>query len=84
MNTFHQLYTGKPPFSDIHHDMAVALHVIAKERPARPFDAEGRNMISDWLWPVVQQCWSHEVAERPCMDRVVELMKEANEEFRNH
>ncbi|KAF7337113.1 hypothetical protein MVEN_02148900 [Mycena venus] len=78
-----ELYTGKPPFSDIHHEMAVALQVIAKERPARPSDANGREMMSDRLWAIVQQCWSHEVAERPCMDRVVELMMEVYEECRN-
>jgi hypothetical protein len=38
--------------------------------------------MSDALWTIVQQCWSHEVAERPSMARVVEMMQDANEELR--
>ncbi|KAF8216543.1 kinase-like domain-containing protein [Mycena galopus ATCC 62051] len=77
-----ELYTGKPPFSDISHDAAVMLRVMAKERPARPCDAKGRKLMSDALWAIVQQCWSHDVAERPSMARVVEMMQDANEELR--
>jgi hypothetical protein len=54
------------------------LRVVAKERPARPCDAEGREMMSDALWAIVQQCWSHEVAERLSMARVVEMMKDVS------
>jgi hypothetical protein len=77
-----QLYTGKLPFSDVSHDAAVMLRVMAKERPPQPCDAEGRAMMSDALWAIVQQCWSHEVAERPSMARVVEMMQDANEDLR--
>ncbi|KAF7356563.1 hypothetical protein MVEN_00990000 [Mycena venus] len=77
-----ELYTGKPPFSDISHDAAVMLRVMAKERPARPSDADGRELMSEELWALVQQCWSHDVEERPTMARVVELMQDANEELR--
>jgi hypothetical protein len=76
--THPQLYTGKPPFSDISYDAAVMLRVVAKERPARPCDAQGREMMSDTLWAIVQQCWSHEVAERPSIARVVEMMQDAS------
>jgi hypothetical protein len=79
-----QLYTGKPPFSEISHDAAVMLRVMAKERPPRPCDASGRAMMSDALWTLVQQCWSHDVAERPSMARVVQMMQEGNGELRLH
>jgi hypothetical protein len=39
-------------------------------------------MMSDALWAIVQQCWSHEVAERPSMARVVEMMQDANGDLR--
>ncbi|KAF7309834.1 hypothetical protein MIND_00355300 [Mycena indigotica] len=78
-----ELIQGKPPFADIIHDAAVMLRVMAKERPARPRDPEsGRSLISDSLWAVVQQCWAHNIAERPTMARVVEMIKEGNEELR--
>ncbi|KAJ7442266.1 kinase-like domain-containing protein [Mycena latifolia] len=77
-----ELYTGKPPFSDISHDAAVMLRVMAKERPPRPCDASGREMMSDALWTLVQTCWSHDPAERPSMARVVEIMQDGNEELR--
>ncbi|KAF7370569.1 hypothetical protein MSAN_00689300 [Mycena sanguinolenta] len=76
-----ELYTGKPPFSDISHDAAVILRVMAKERPPRPCDAKGRKLMSDALWTTVQQCWSHNIAERPSMARVVEMMQDANEDL---
>ncbi|KAF7370567.1 hypothetical protein MSAN_00689100 [Mycena sanguinolenta] len=66
-----ELYTGKPPFSDISHDAAVMLRVMAKERPPRPCDAKGRTLMSDALWTTVQQSW-----------RVVEMMQDANEDLR--
>ncbi|KAJ7091357.1 kinase-like domain-containing protein [Mycena belliarum] len=76
-----ELYTGKPPFSDISHDAAVMLRVIAKERPPRPCDVSGRTTMSDALWTLVQQCWSHDPAERPSMAWVLELMQDGNEEL---
>lgn len=39
-------------------------------------------MMSDALWTLVQQCWSHDVAERPSMASVVERMQDGNEELR--
>ncbi|KAJ7155408.1 kinase-like domain-containing protein [Mycena crocata] len=77
-----ELYTGKPPFSELSHDAAVMLRVMAKERPSRPCDASGRQLISDALWEVVEQCWSHDISQRPSMARVVEMMQEGNEELR--
>ncbi|KAJ7281522.1 kinase-like domain-containing protein [Mycena rebaudengoi] len=76
-----ELYTGRPPFYDVSHDAAVMLRVMAKERPARPCDSSGRAMMSDALWTIVQQCWSHNVVERPSMARVVEMMQQANKEL---
>ncbi|KAK7025281.1 hypothetical protein R3P38DRAFT_2953753 [Favolaschia claudopus] len=77
-----ELYTGKPPFSDISHDAAVMLRVMAKERPSRPCDADGQELMSNALWEIVQQCWSHDVAQRPSMVQVVERMQDADEELR--
>ncbi|KAJ7115954.1 kinase-like domain-containing protein [Mycena epipterygia] len=77
-----ELYTGKAPFSEISHDAAVMLRVLKNERPPRPYDASGQDMMSDALWTLVQQCWSHDVAERPSMARVVEMMQDGNEELR--
>ncbi|KAJ7180706.1 hypothetical protein C8R46DRAFT_1070338 [Mycena filopes] len=76
------LYTGKPPFSDISHDAAVMLRVMAKERPARPCDADGQNLMSDAMWDIVQQCWSHDPSARPSMARVVECMQDVNDDLR--
>ncbi|KAK7045987.1 hypothetical protein VNI00_006982 [Paramarasmius palmivorus] len=66
-----ELYTGKAPFEDAPHDTAVLLRVIAKERPARP------SRIGDWLWNLVNLCWSHDRAERPSMSKVVEIVQNA-------
>nr|GAT45718.1 predicted protein [Mycena chlorophos] len=78
-----ELSQGKAPFFDIAHDAAVMLRVMSKERPPRPYDTvSGRPLISDSLWAIVQQCWAHDVVERPTMARVVEMMQEGNDELR--
>ncbi|KAF7308853.1 hypothetical protein MKEN_01085200 [Mycena kentingensis (nom. inval.)] len=77
-----ELTTGKPPFPEMAHDTAVMLRVMAKERPDRPCDEQGRWLISDWLWAIVQACWKHDVAERPTMALVVEMMQQGNPELR--
>ncbi|KAJ7185721.1 kinase-like domain-containing protein, partial [Mycena filopes] len=76
-----ELYTEKPPFSDISNDAAVMLRIVAKERPARPCNTDGQNLMSDAMWDIIQQCWSHNPSARPSMASVVERMLEVNNDL---
>jgi hypothetical protein len=69
-----QLYTGKPPFSDIASDFSVLQYVSQGVRPARPSD------MPDDLWAVVSQCWGVKDS-RLSMSEVVEKMKPATLDF---
>lgn len=57
------------------------LRVMAEERPERSTDPFGRIM-PDRLWDIIQVCWSHNPLDRSSMTQVVELMMNANTDFR--
>ncbi|KAF9269180.1 kinase-like protein [Marasmius fiardii PR-910] len=78
-----ELYTGRPPFADIPHDPAALLQVMAGVRPSRPMYASSGPgaVMPDYLWDLVQLCWSHNRAQRPCMTKVVALMQAGNSEL---
>lgn len=69
-----QLFTGKHPFVDIPHDAAVMLQVMSGGRPERSMDPSW----PEYLWELVELCWSHNPLERPSMSQVVNMMKAAN------
>ncbi|KAL0577295.1 hypothetical protein V5O48_004688 [Marasmius crinis-equi] len=83
-----ELYSGKPPFAEIPHDPAALLQVMAGARPGRPTcpvpmsgTSEHGPVMPDYLWELVQMCWSHNRAERPCMTKVVAMMQAGNAEL---
>jgi len=70
-----EIFTGLLPFHKIKNDPAVILRVLNHERPERPSPNSAAPM-SDQLWSLVQQCWSHDSADRPNIGKVVETMKQ--------
>jgi hypothetical protein len=63
--------TGKVPFFECI-EIVAANKVMAKERPPRP-DGQG---IPDYLWNLINGCWSHEPTARPSMEKVLAMMEE--------
>ncbi|KAJ6480431.1 kinase-like domain-containing protein [Mycena sanguinolenta] len=62
------LYTGFPPFHEaVLYDAPVMLQVIDGVRPARP----AGNLVPDYMWNIMQQCWAHDFAERPTILGIV-------------
>ncbi|KAJ7279092.1 kinase-like domain-containing protein, partial [Mycena rebaudengoi] len=57
-----ELYTGRPPFSNILEDVAAMWQVCQGKRPERPTE---QPMISDTLWQCVNECWEENPAARP-------------------
>jgi len=71
--TVFQVYTGHPPFSEVRHDITVALQLVGGVRPKRPSNVS--RIMSDDLWNLVEACWSHKISDRPNMATVVDLMR---------
>ncbi|KAJ8079540.1 hypothetical protein PM082_011127 [Marasmius tenuissimus] len=83
-----ELYSGKPPFAEIPHDPAALLQVMAGKRPRKPTcpatlsaGSETGPIMPEYLWELVQICWSQDRAERPCMTKVISIMQAGNAEL---
>ncbi|KAK1235497.1 hypothetical protein PQX77_001280 [Marasmius sp. AFHP31] len=83
-----ELYSGKPPFAEIPHDPAALLQVMAGKRPRKPTcpatlsaGSETGPIMPEYLWELVQMCWSQDRAERPCMTKVISIMQAGNAEL---
>ncbi|KAL0065198.1 hypothetical protein AAF712_007868 [Marasmius tenuissimus] len=83
-----ELYSGKPPFAEIPHDPAALLQVMAGKRPRKPTcpatlsaGSETGPIMPEYLWELVQICWSQDRAERPCMTKVISMMQAGNAEL---
>ncbi|KAJ7694798.1 kinase-like domain-containing protein, partial [Mycena rosella] len=61
-----ELYTGKPPFSDINSEGAVLLKVISGERPECP------PTMPEWCSQFIVKCWSHIPVDRPGIGNIIE------------
>ncbi|KAJ6518288.1 kinase-like domain-containing protein [Mycena vitilis] len=76
-----ELYTGFPPFHrEILHDAPVMFQVLQGVRPSRP----PGGVIPDHIWNIMQQCWAHNITDRPTiLGIVLELTRrrEAEEGF---
>ncbi|KAL0953745.1 hypothetical protein HGRIS_004935 [Hohenbuehelia grisea] len=68
-----ELYTGRPPFYEVHHDATIAMMVVDQKRPPRPWNDTRTDAIPmpDALWALVRSCWSHNFAHRPASRDVV-------------
>ncbi|KAJ7717948.1 kinase-like domain-containing protein [Mycena metata] len=66
-----ELYTGKPPFSDVPSEGAVLLKVISGDRPELP------QTIPAWCTQMIPKCWSHVPLSRPGISTVIEFIVKA-------
>ncbi|KAJ6461557.1 kinase-like domain-containing protein [Mycena vitilis] len=63
-----ELYTGLPPFHRENFlDAPVMLQVLRGERPSRP----AGEVIPDHIWKIMQQCWAHNIPDRPTILGIV-------------
>ncbi|KAE9408796.1 kinase-like protein, partial [Gymnopus androsaceus JB14] len=60
-----ELLTGVPPFSQHKMDIHVAIDVLNGVRPTLPVDLMGNEGISKILCPLLDSCWSEQIARRP-------------------
>ncbi|KAF8206950.1 kinase-like domain-containing protein [Mycena galopus ATCC 62051] len=69
----YEILTGERPFSEINHDVQLALQVLSGLRPSRPETMSA----DDGLWLLLQDCWNGEPAKRPDLTPIVERLRAA-------
>ncbi|KAJ7589976.1 kinase-like domain-containing protein [Mycena floridula] len=70
-----EIYTGRPPFSEIKLDITVGLQVLAGVRPGRPDALVDR----DGVWNLATACWAPNPEERP---EIAQICAQLQEEHR--
>ena len=71
--TIYQVLTGMRPF--LPRRRARIIHaVILGERPAKPEGAE-KIMMADDVWGLLRECWQEDLAVRPDITKVLELLR---------
>ncbi|KAF9053824.1 kinase-like protein, partial [Hymenopellis radicata] len=72
--TILEIYTGKPPFSDIHSDAAIIHEILTRCRmPSRPPEDV---FPSEELWVLVQDCLAASATERPSAHSILRVLQE--------
>jgi serine/threonine protein kinase len=65
-----QMLTGSYPFQELLMDMAVALAVIAGDRPLHPPLCSGSPSLES-LWNLLQTCWEENPKNRPVASEII-------------
>ncbi|KDQ55511.1 hypothetical protein JAAARDRAFT_37524 [Jaapia argillacea MUCL 33604] len=66
-----EIYTRDVPFAHLENDMAVALSILANNRPNR---SEVGGAMSDEIWALVQDCWAQGPSDRPTITQICERL----------
>ncbi|PBK82465.1 kinase-like protein, partial [Armillaria gallica] len=64
-----EIFTGKPPFSDIKNEAAVIHMVMAGKFPPRP-----QHLLQDGLWSLVMACLTASPSQRPIAEQVPKVL----------
>ncbi|KDQ58066.1 hypothetical protein JAAARDRAFT_256104 [Jaapia argillacea MUCL 33604] len=67
-----EVYTGRPPFSDISAEPVVITKVLNGERPELPLDCQLSPLAS--RWPMLEQCWNTQPEQRPTMQELIKAL----------
>jgi len=62
--TILEIFTGRAPFQQYHHEMGVVMAISRGERPERP---AASCMMCDKVWELVTKCWESDTKARPRM-----------------
>ncbi|SJL08824.1 uncharacterized protein ARMOST_12195 [Armillaria ostoyae] len=64
-----EIFTGKPPFSDIKYEAAVIQAVMTGSRPPRP-----QHLLQDGLWSLVTTCLIPSPSRRPNAEQITYVL----------
>ncbi|KAJ7083012.1 kinase-like domain-containing protein [Mycena epipterygia] len=65
----YEILTGKAPFFEIKHDVAVGIKVLEGLRPSRP-----ETTPLDSLWLLLEDCWREKPADRPDITQIIQRL----------
>ncbi|KDQ07843.1 hypothetical protein BOTBODRAFT_38411 [Botryobasidium botryosum FD-172 SS1] len=74
-----EVFTTKPPFFYIDHNLAVAKRVEAGEFPNRPHDTTVARGLDDTMWGMMTDCWDVIPSRRPSATNIVSRLHAAVE-----
>ncbi|KDQ56518.1 hypothetical protein JAAARDRAFT_132211 [Jaapia argillacea MUCL 33604] len=57
----YEIFTGKLPFFELHHDIAVMGEILHAARPTKPLQLE----FSETYWRIMNTCWDSDAVRRP-------------------
>ncbi|KZT30904.1 kinase-like protein [Neolentinus lepideus HHB14362 ss-1] len=64
-----EIYTGKPPWSDLKNEFAVIYEVVSGRRPAGPAEVPSK------IWaPLIQSCWHQDPTARLTAENIVYIL----------
>ncbi|EJD00108.1 kinase-like protein, partial [Fomitiporia mediterranea MF3/22] len=69
--TCFEIFSGTMPFSELPRPVAVMHQVLNGKRPRRPRGNADMRGLNDYVWSLIEACWSHETTKRPSMTDVL-------------
>jgi hypothetical protein len=70
------MFSGNIPFSDIVNDFQCIIAVKQGRRPSPPTNKLSRRRgLSDEVWEVMEECWSHDPSGRPPASQIVDTLR---------
>ncbi|KAK0231896.1 kinase-like domain-containing protein [Armillaria nabsnona] len=68
-----EIFTGKPPFSDMKNDAAVIHAVMKGSHPLQP-----HHLLQNGLWSLVNACLTYSPSRRPTAEQISKVFAESN------
>ena len=69
-----QIYTGKPPFTEIREEDTVTLAVMQGKQPERPNEMR-REPWMNHIWQMLEECWTEDSYCRPHAQEIVQRLE---------
>jgi len=74
---FLEILTHHDPWMEYRQTTHVIVQVADGETPRRPRGPEYSSRgLNNYIWKIMKQCWSREIAKRPSIDQLIELLKD--------
>ncbi|KAJ7435281.1 kinase-like protein, partial [Mycena latifolia] len=71
--TMYELYTDETPLASVAHTDFIELVFRLRVRPTRP-DIDDVPRLTDPLWNLAEQCWTHSAKERPTAGQIHDMI----------
>ncbi|EPS97228.1 hypothetical protein FOMPIDRAFT_38408, partial [Fomitopsis schrenkii] len=72
--TMWEVFAGEVPYPDARYDGQIILKITKGQQPERPSGEVTLFGLSDAIWSMMMECWSHDRLKRPSISRVVDTL----------